>query len=155
MKANIQASESDMCEIKCSGGIRQQVRSAWWDSGEGVVPVPCPPTAVLRCCVNCGLRQRPRWQSGRVFQAELLAAPTALRNRRLCKAYRCQQAAVRALPPEGKVERAAVAQLRPRAPPVHGPRTSVKCLPVSCHTVATKIQVRKCCAVLNKKEDVN
>uniref|UniRef100_A0A2A4JAW5 Uncharacterized protein n=1 Tax=Heliothis virescens TaxID=7102 RepID=A0A2A4JAW5_HELVI len=81
---------------------------------------------------GCGLRQpaaRPRWQRGRVFQAGPRAAPTALRNRRLCKACRCQLAAAR-VPPEGKVERGAV--VRARAPPLHAPRTPVKCLPVSC-----------------------
>lgn len=71
-------------------------------------------------CVNCGLR--PRWQAGAYFKPR--AAPAALRNRRLCKACRCQLAAARA-PPEGKVERAAV--VRPRAPPLHAPRTLVKC----------------------------
>lgn len=58
---------------------------------------------------------RPRWQSRRrVFQSSALHR--TLRNRRLCKARRCQFAA-RYTAPEGKVERGAV--VRPRAPPLH------------------------------------
>lgn len=72
-----------------------------------------------------------RRQRGRVFQAGARAAPTALRNRRLCKARRCQLAAART-PPEGKVERGAV--VRPRAPPLHARGPSV--VPLSVVSVS-------------------
>lgn len=57
---------------------------------------------------------------GGVFPAGPPAAPTALRNRRLCKVCPLPtRGAARTPPPEGKVERDAV--LWPRAPPLHAP----------------------------------
>lgn len=108
MKASSHTGESDMREDS-----RGKRGGAAGETTATAARRHRPRVAFAGGCVNAGCGPVGR---GSVFQAGARAAPTALRNRRLCKARRCQLAPARA-PPEGKVERSAVA--RPRAPSLH------------------------------------
>lgn len=71
------------------------------------------------------LAERLRISSRAARCTDRFAKPSVMQGVPLpTRGYSCTAA------PEGKVERGAV--VRPRAPPLHAPRTPVKCLLVSC-----------------------